>query len=386
MKHEHWDNLLDHIGSGLDDAVRANPWCQQNGITTGGAYLLYWCASLFQRPDQKLPYLFIYGVSEGGKSSLHNALSLLMSKGHVEARNSLLTDHNAELDGAILAYIEEVDLSGKREDVYNRIKDLVTADKITINPKYVNAYSVKSYAHWIQCSNKRHHCPIFDDDTRIVVIHVPEKPDEDLAWREVLCPRLLHEAPDFIRTLVDLPLPEGTKRLWLPVLDTEAKRQAIAGEETQQRSVKQALENALALFLLDRMSDRYESLVADLLGKLGKGPWSSDPGVFGKQLKAVLEDSWKRGIQGNVKRTNEGSYVSLREVCDTTNMDVADEWLQQALAEEYASAQPVVSATGEQSEQSSSQVCAAADPSLCFSPLSTATEPIGQPDVHAESK
>ena len=191
----------------------AHPWCQQHGITTGAAYLLHWCASSFQHPDQKLPYLFIYGVSEGGKSSLHSALSMLMSKGHVEARNSLLTDHNGELDGAILAYIEEVDLSGKREDVYNRVKDLVTADKITINPKYVNAYSVESYVHWIQCSNKRHHCPIFDDDTRIVVIHVPEKPDEDLAWKEVMRPLLVKECRTSYGPWLTFHCPRGRTRL-----------------------------------------------------------------------------------------------------------------------------------------------------------------------------
>ena len=117
------------------------------------------------------------------------------------------------------------------------------------------------------------------------------------------------------------------------MLDTEAKRQAIADttaeEETKQRPVKRALETALVHFLLFHCSDRYEAMVADLLGELGKGPWSSDPGVFGKQLKAVLEDSWKRGIKGNIQRTNEGSRVSLQEVYDTTDMDVASEWLQQ---------------------------------------------------------
>ncbi|OHB68992.1 MAG: hypothetical protein A2V70_09230 [Planctomycetes bacterium RBG_13_63_9] len=154
MEHPHWDMILSHLGKGLDEVVKADPWCQMNGITSGASDLLHWCASLFQRPDQKLPYLFIYGRQNYGKSSLHQGLDLLMSKGYVKAHNALLSKYNGELDGAILAVVEEVDLSGKAIDAYNRMKDLVTGDKIVIHPKYVNPYTTWSYLHWIQCANE----------------------------------------------------------------------------------------------------------------------------------------------------------------------------------------------------------------------------------------
>jgi len=120
----------------LDEAVAVDAWCRRNGVSRGATYLLYWCASLLQRPAQKLPYLFFYGPENSGKSSLHHALSSLMSKGHVEARNALLTQYNGELDGAILAYIEEVNLAGWNEDAFSRLKDFVTSDKVSINAKY----------------------------------------------------------------------------------------------------------------------------------------------------------------------------------------------------------------------------------------------------------
>jgi len=93
MVHPHWDMIFNHLGKGLDDAVAPDSWCRMNGVTRGATYLLYWCASMIQQPAQSLPYLFLFGPEETGKSSLHNALGFLMSKGHVEGRNSLLTQH-----------------------------------------------------------------------------------------------------------------------------------------------------------------------------------------------------------------------------------------------------------------------------------------------------
>ena len=240
MVHPHWDSILAHLGQGLDEAAQADEWCIKNGVTTGALYLLHWCALLFRQPCAKLPYLFFFGGQETGKSSLHYALSLLMSRGHVEARNSLLTQFNGELDGAILAYVEEVDLSIKGSEAYNRLKDLVTAHKVSINAKYANVYTSPSYLHWIQVANERKFCPAFEDDTRIVFAHVANKPAVDIPWMN-LSKTLQREAPDFLRTLMDLRLPEGIGRLWLPVLDTQAKRQAVAEAKDSGRTRKDSM-------------------------------------------------------------------------------------------------------------------------------------------------
>ena len=68
MVHPHWDMIFQHVGRGLDEAVAADPWCRANGVNNGATYLLYWAASLFQRPHQKLPYLFLFGPQNAGKS------------------------------------------------------------------------------------------------------------------------------------------------------------------------------------------------------------------------------------------------------------------------------------------------------------------------------
>lgn len=328
MEHPHFDKILGHLGKGLDEAVKASPWCHANGIRTGSRYLLYWSALLFQRPEQKVPYLFLYGEQETGKSTLHQALGLLMSKGYGEARNSLLTKFNGELDGKILAYIEEIDLSGKGMEVYNRIKDLVTADSITIHPKYVTPYEADSYLHWIQVANSRHHCPIFEGDSRIVMIHVEEKPQEDIPTR-VLQQKLGGEAPDFLRTLFDIPLPEqGVGRLYLPVLDTEARQAAIAesmGEEVENRFDPTALADRIKLRLLTHWFGEYRGFVADLAAAVDDGPWSQDPSTFGQQLNFLRKNPEKYGVKISPRRTKQGSSVVIEEDFDC--LDAITEWV-----------------------------------------------------------
>jgi hypothetical protein len=321
----------------LDQAVQDDEWCQDNGVTTGASYLLHWAASLIQQPWQKLPYLFFYGEQETGKSSYHNGLGLLMSRGHIEARNALMTPYNGELDGAILAYVEEVDLSTKGTDAYNRIKDWVTGDKVTINAKYANPYSSPSHLHWIQVANKRNYCPIFEDDSRIVVIHVAKKPSTDIPWEDFK--KILRaEAPDFLRTLKDLRLPDGIKRLWLPVLETEAKREAMVESRRDGDSAKfdpTALVNALQLVCLREDTGVCRAMVSKLLEMLGDGQWSKDPAKFGKQLKATLADAHKHGLKATSKRVGSGVEWTIEEHWDETNIDPLQEWAAMSLLCDY---------------------------------------------------
>src|SRR5262249_18187088 len=64
LQYPTWSRILRHCGRGLDDAIKAHPWCKQNGILHGGDYLKVWVASLFQRPLSPLPYLFFYSAEQ----------------------------------------------------------------------------------------------------------------------------------------------------------------------------------------------------------------------------------------------------------------------------------------------------------------------------------
>jgi hypothetical protein len=264
MSHSHWDMIFDHCGTGLDEAVAENEWCKRHGVRTGGEYLRLWAAILFQRPTHPLPYLFFFSDEQNtGKSSFHQSLGLLMlsGKGYVEADTALTNQQgfNKQLAGAILCYVEETDLSNTKGLAYNRIKNWVTGDNLSIHPKGIDPYMMPNTTHWVQCANTREACPVFAGDSRIVVVEVPPLPRDEIPWTEDMKPALENETPDFLRTLLDMSLPDAVGRLWLPVLETAAKREAIAGtQQADQGNTRQPISQ-------DQLVDAVRQFIAEML-------------------------------------------------------------------------------------------------------------------------
>lgn len=219
-----WWRVLDHIGRNLDDVLKVNEWAKANRIHNGIDYLLYWVASLFQEPLEPLPYLFLYGPQNSGKSILHEALSLLMINGYMKADNALInkSGFNAELESSVLCVVEEINLSHSREAA-NRIKDWVTAKEITIHRKNKTPYMMPNVSHWVQCSNDHDACPIFPGDTRVVVMFVDSLKASELIPKKHLVELLENEARDFMSFILNITIPESFDRLNVPVITTSDK-------------------------------------------------------------------------------------------------------------------------------------------------------------------
>lgn len=235
--YETWLSVLDHVGENLTPAIQVDEWCQINGLRSGADYLKCWIASLFQQPNEPLPYLFLYGPQASGKSILHEALNLLVTRGCVRAENALISSngYNGELEHAILCVVEEVDLH-KNKIAYNRIKDWSTSLRLPIHKKYVTPYLIDNTTHWVQCANMREACPVFEGDTRITMVYVSEL-KQMLPKRDLLT-ELKKEAPDFLTEILQLELPKSNDRLNVPVLHTDDK--VSAGEVNK---------NALDIFI-----------------------------------------------------------------------------------------------------------------------------------------
>lgn len=223
-KTDTWWELLDHVGSGLDEAVSKDRWCQDNGISNGGEYLFLWFSSMFQRPLEPLPYLFLFGEQKTGKSTLHEAFSLFFKRrvGYSRADQALKdkTGFNYEIAHSVLCVIEETDLAHNRT-AGNRIKDWVTGKTIAIREMYKNTYEIDNSTHWLQCSNDANACPIFRGDTRIVAMEVP--PLEKEIPKPKLMTQLEAEAPALLYEMVNYMLPEPEGRLMIPCISTDVK-------------------------------------------------------------------------------------------------------------------------------------------------------------------
>jgi hypothetical protein len=205
-----WLRMLNHVGSELNKYVLKDEWCQHAGIETGGDYLLHWIAYLFQKPEQPLPYLFLWSKEqETGKSTLHESITLLLkdSIGSMRADHALQsqTGFNKELENCVLAYVEETDLSGS-SGAANKIKDYVTSLYLSIRAMHTDAYMVENNTHWIQTSNSSTACPIVDGDTRIVSMKVPSITHK--IPKHELRTNLIDEAPCFTYLIMNMELPD----------------------------------------------------------------------------------------------------------------------------------------------------------------------------------
>ena len=227
-KHPMWNQILSVLGEGMDEDVLADEWCRKSGITSGAQYLLTWIAALFQRPAEKIAYLFLFSENEStGKSTLHESLRTLMTKGVINAKGALVGNFNGELSGKVLAVVDDFALPAKKGIVHNRVKELVTGDWISIHAKNMQPVDERSHLHWIHTANTRSACPVFDSDTRITVIEVMGA--EEKIPRAELRQRVASEGAAFLHTVLNLSLPAPGERLLVPALDGTWKR-VISGE------------------------------------------------------------------------------------------------------------------------------------------------------------
>lgn len=223
-----WLKILTHCGKALNDAIKKNAWARSAGILTGADYLKVWLASLFQEPMAPLPYLFFHGPQNSGKTIFHDSIrECLVTSGVVRADTALTNQQgfNAELEGALIGVIEEISMKSNKV-AYNRIKDWVTSNELTIHKKGKTPYSVINYLKFIQTSNEDDAVPVVEGDTRIVIAYVEALSPLELIPKKVMMELLQKEAPDFIAELLRIEIPESNDRLNVPVITTEDKIRA----------------------------------------------------------------------------------------------------------------------------------------------------------------
>ena len=229
-----WQKVLDHCGESLNSVIINNEWCKEHGITSGADYLKLWFACLVRHSDQPLPYLAFYGEQDTGKSTLHEAFcDIILAGGFMDGAVALESDSNfnGELQDTILCFLEEVDL--RRKEVINKVKSLVTGQRITIHVKGLTPYLTPNYTHWIQCVNDRAFIPVFEGDKRITLFNVATLTQGQLIPKRDLWLLLTKEAPDFLAFILNVIIPDSRDRLMLPVIHSADKIAAERESMTQ---------------------------------------------------------------------------------------------------------------------------------------------------------
>jgi energy-coupling factor transporter ATP-binding protein EcfA2 len=223
--HQHFDMILDHLGSGLDEAVRSASWSSAWGINSGADYLRFWIAAAVKYPFQPLPYLFFFGQQGCGKSIFFETLNMLFPNAVHNVASAMTNENgfNGEMKPAVFAYIDEKDLNegGKGAKAYQRIKEWTLARELMIHQKGCTPYLQRNTLKFIQCSNSINSIRIDRDDSRIVAIDVPKL--NNPIPKSIMEKALREEAPNILRTLLTTEIPPAIDRTTIPHINTEAK-------------------------------------------------------------------------------------------------------------------------------------------------------------------
>ena len=149
-----------------------------NGDKDKADYIINWCAHMVQRPWEKPGVaLVLKGPKGTGKSLLTYILEAAVGQ-----QNTLITadgqglfrPFNWHLANKLLIGAEEAFFSGNRS-LNDKLKHLLTGDRIEVEQKFGQRMSIKSMHRMIITSNHPDVVQLSDDERRFFVCHVSDK-------------------------------------------------------------------------------------------------------------------------------------------------------------------------------------------------------------------
>lgn len=192
-------------------------------------WILSWLASLVQFPRKKLPLLFLFGGQGTGKTILIEfLLKRVFGHSNTATLNNLdeaLGQYNSIIANKFLVYVSETEgtehQNGKIYTKMNKLKSLVTDDRIMIHTKYVNAYELSNHTHWICSSNSLDSMRIEVDDRRIAAFTVSNEYKGNSKYFSALSDSLTDEAANnFYSYLMQITISIDFGK----VIETEARQ------------------------------------------------------------------------------------------------------------------------------------------------------------------
>jgi hypothetical protein len=197
-------------------------------------------AHLVRNPGEKLGHALILGskVHGVGKSTLVSILTELIGPRNCRKATSdeLASQYQSYLDGKLLVTVEELDLgSGPR--VYNKLKDMITAETSPVRRLYENTREIENLATFFFLTNLDVPLIMERTDRRFLVIQSPAGTLSPEYWEEFN--HWWRSSPGIIRWYLDQVDLSDFKRFAPPPM-TEAKAALI--EKSQNPVVQDLVE------------------------------------------------------------------------------------------------------------------------------------------------
>lgn len=132
--------------------------------------LLHWMAHNVQRPGQKVLWApIIKGVQGDGKSTLARIMGAAMGQHNVRmiATEEMQSDFNGWAEGACVGVLEEIRIKGhNRHDAMNKLKPLVTNEKISVVRKGQDGRNIPNATNYMALTNHEDALVLDADDRR----------------------------------------------------------------------------------------------------------------------------------------------------------------------------------------------------------------------------
>lgn len=216
---------------------------------------------LYEYPKQILPILTLISEDRGtGKTTFINWIQMLFGENAVQiSPESLTQDHNTIYAHKNIILIDEA--FAEKKGTVEKIKHITTAEYITVNPKFVQQYSIPFYGKIILCTNKEKDFAQIDlKEIRFwvrklsVITELNTRIEDDLKT----------EIPKFLKYLEQLPTPDFTKSRMVFTPAEIATKELDYIKEESKSWLRKAIEIKVGEFFDGNEMEYFEATISDI--------------------------------------------------------------------------------------------------------------------------
>jgi hypothetical protein len=180
-EHGSWALLEDHLRENVcgGDVDRYN-------------WVIAWLADIFRNPMRKAGTALVLRGKQGtGKTIVGQAFGHLLGPHYrrVSTPRYVTGNFNAHLEHVLLLQAEEAFFAGDKA-MAGFLKDLITSDRMLIEPKYINSYEVPNVLRLLVTTNERWSVPAGDGERRFTILDVGDRRRRDGAYFEAMWEQL----------------------------------------------------------------------------------------------------------------------------------------------------------------------------------------------------
>jgi hypothetical protein len=225
--------FLDHIYNNI---------CQEDNSHYN--FLLDWMAQFVQKPEKKLGIVVALRGPQGvGKTFFGEIMAELIHEKHflrVESLDRITGRFNDHLASKLLILADEAIWGGDKKNE-SKLKSLITASTISVEPKGLKTFTVNNYMRFIMTSNEHWMAPISDDDRRYFVLDVGERNKNDREYFHSIVEQMSTEK-GFQKLMHILTTRDISKLNWKDIPITQAKLEnVISGFDPTNRWLYESL-------------------------------------------------------------------------------------------------------------------------------------------------